>query len=62
MQQLSLAVDQWEEGHRDVVVRVEIGARAAIVIAVGLHGDQRREVTPRVTKGDRAFPAKALFP
>lgn len=63
VQQLAVAVDERQEGDGDVVVRVEVGARAAIVaVAVVLHGHQGREVAARVAERDGALPAEALFP
>lgn len=62
MKQLPLAVDQRQEGDGHVVVRVEVGARAAVVEAVVLHGHQGREVAPRVTQSDGALPAETLLP
>ncbi|KAG9346079.1 hypothetical protein JZ751_007897 [Albula glossodonta] len=52
----------WQEGDGDIIIRVEVGARASIVVAVVLHGHQCGEMAPGVTKSDGAFPAEALFP
>ncbi|TNN73828.1 hypothetical protein EYF80_015845 [Liparis tanakae] len=62
VQQLPLAVHQRQESDGDVVVGVEVGAGAAVVVAVVLHGHQGREVAPRVAQGDGALPAEALLP
>ena len=62
VKQLPLAVDQRQEGDGHVVVRVEVGARAAIVEAVVLHGHERREVATSVAQGDGALPAETLLP
>lgn len=62
MQQLPLAVHQWQESDRDIIVSIEVGARTAIVVAVVLHGHQGREVAPRVAQCDGAFPAETLLP
>ncbi len=62
LQQLPLTVHQRQEGHGDVVVSVEVGACAAIIVAVAFHANQSREVTPRVTESDGTLPAEALFP
>lgn len=62
VKQLPLAVDQRQERHCHVIVRVEVGACAAIVKAIVLHGHQRWEVAPRVSQSDGALPAKALLP
>ena len=62
VKQLPLAVDQRQERDRYVVVCVEVGARAAIVEAVILHGHQRWEVAPRVAQSDGALPAETLLP
>ncbi len=62
VQQLPLAVHQWQESDRDVVVSIEVGARTTIVVAVVLHGHQGREVAPRVAQGDGALPAETLLP
>lgn len=40
VEQLPFAVDQWQERNRYIIVCVEIGACAAIVKAIILHGHQ----------------------
>ena len=62
VQQFSLAVHQRQEGYGDVIVSVEVGACAEIVVAVILHGDQGREVSACVTQGDGTLPTEALLP
>lgn len=62
MQQLPLAVHEWQESDSDVVVSVEVGARTAIVVAVVLHGHQGRKVAPCVAQGDGTLPAETLLP
>lgn len=62
VQELPLAVHQWQKGDRDVIVRIEVGACTAIVVTIVLHGHQSREVSPCVAQGDGALPAEALLP
>ncbi len=62
VQQLSFAVNQRQESDRDIVVCVQVGARASIIVAIVLHGNQGRKVSTRITQGDRALPAETLLP
>lgn len=62
VQQLPLTVHQRQECDSYIVVCVEVGARASIVKAVVLHGDQSREVAARVSQSDGALPAETLLP
>lgn len=62
VQQLPLAIHERQESDGDVVVGVQVGARAPVVVAVVLHGHQGREVASRVAQGDGALPAEALLP
>lgn len=62
VKQFPLAVDQWQERDGHVIVCVEVGACAAIVKAVVLHGHQSGEVTPCVAQSDGALPAETLLP
>lgn len=62
VQQLPLAIHERQESDSDIIVRVEVGARTTIVVAVVLHSHQGREVSPCVTQGYGALPAETLLP
>lgn len=62
VQQLPLTIHEWQESDGDVVVSVQVGASAPVVIAVVLHGHQGGEVAPCVAQGDGALPTEALLP
>lgn len=62
VQQLPLAINEWQESDSDVVICIKVGAGTAIVVTVVLHGHQGREVASRVAQGDGALPAEALLP